>query len=396
MSEEVVQVELLEETGITDELVSEIKALQTRLSEWERLVKLLGTPLLVEDLSKDKLRIRGILLGEGQWNGIQYTADEIKKMVDKLANAVNKGKIKIFFDVEHGRDKEFLDEKGEPINVGYLESLRYVPEIKACVHTSIIDNPKAIELIRRGELKGVSASLLVTKKLGKDGTPLATNIDLLKVSLVREPACSFAYNMYIEQLMRKDSLKEEDESKPEVESMSVDRVEETKEEIEEQAKKKKKEEYPYPEEEEKAKKKKAKKGEEGYYYYPPPDAKDFWKEFEKLIDRLEKVVDKLEKKLSKAELSEEEKVEEKPEEKKEEVKEETKPEAKEPEKKEEPKEEPKREEVKKEEVKEEPKPEIKEEPKKSIDEIEKELVDALIKGEISYGELIAKLSKYKA
>ena len=396
----------LTDTGLVEELLQEHEEIQEQHRELRQLMEILSRGIVVETLSDEKIRIRGILLGEGIWKGKFWSAKEIEEMCRRASKRLKKEAIPL--DVEHGQDERFL-KNGERVIVGYLETLRFVPEIKACVHSSIITDKDAIKLVKNGELKGVSAEILadVVKINMSEGMPyilnnekaqfMVKNLELLRVSLTKTPACGISYNLYVEALSRTNDKSEEDNIES-VENMSKE-LEETKgteatevKEQEELAKKKKskkekkeeKEEYPYP------------------YPYPYPEGvEDIWKKFEDLVGRLEKVVKKLEKMSTEA-LSEdkpevkEEKKEKPKEEPPKEVKEEKPVEVKEvkEEPKPEPKEEPKKEaKPEPEPVKEEVKPKVEEPKKPSPEELEEILWKKVQEGEIKLGELLAKLSK---
>ena len=81
--------------NINKELVSEIKLLRTRLKEYESNtnstqldVQTLSDFRVIEELD-NKLKISGILLAEGVWNGVLYTKEELKKMYNKFKDKLS-------------------------------------------------------------------------------------------------------------------------------------------------------------------------------------------------------------------------------------------------------------------------------------------------------------------
>ena len=88
-----------------------------------------------------KLKIAGIMLAEGVWNGLPYVKSEIKKMYDRFKNKLRKLPI----TVEHERTEEFKDKKvGETVNVEWDDMLG------AIKYEAYITDPKAIEMVKNG------------------------------------------------------------------------------------------------------------------------------------------------------------------------------------------------------------------------------------------------------
>lgn len=392
-------IEELSTTGITDEILEELKITKKRLAELESIINTLNKPFIIVEHTAKGIRIRGILIGEGKWNGVFYPYNVLKQGLEKLLKLKSNSKRLLDVDIQHGRTKEFKEKV-----VGYVTKLEANDTIKAILHETIITDEKAIDLIKKNKLKGVSARLYVLTS-----GDIAKEIEFDNISLVDIPACEWSYNMHIEALRKDISITNNTEHNGDnmstkdnkIEDKEETKKEELKEEEKKEVKEEKKEEVKTEEE---AKKKKKDKDEKYPYPYPYPyPSPEQVKKLEDLIKRLEKVVDKIEKKLAKEpekevkehseDKPEEKKIEDKPEEKKVEEQPKSK-EEKEPEKKEEkPKEEPKKVETK---PREEPKePEKKEEPReekpKTVDELVDELAEKIKSGELTLTDLFNKL-----
>ena len=186
-------IEELSTTGITDEILEELKITKKRLAELESIINTLNKPFIIVEHTAKGVRIRGILIGEGKWNGVFYPYEVLKKGLEKLLKLKSNSKRLLNVDIQHGRTKEFNDKV-----VGYVTKLEANDTIKAILHETIITDEKAIDLIKKDKLKGVSARLYV---LTSGDT--AREIEFDNISLVDIPACEWSYNMHIEAL-RKD------------------------------------------------------------------------------------------------------------------------------------------------------------------------------------------------
>jgi len=119
--------------------------------------------------------ITGVALAEGDWHGVRYTADEIKKAANSLKN------LKLM--VEHSKTFEF---SGEP--VGKVTHVEWDDMLHALKFKAVVTNAEARELVRRGHLKSVSVQTYVDK-VPTDSLPIAKNLMFVELSLVSEPAC---------------------------------------------------------------------------------------------------------------------------------------------------------------------------------------------------------------
>jgi len=141
-------------------------------------IETLSDLTVVEEL-KGKLRISGILLAEGIWNGVLYTKDEIKKMYNRFKDKLSKLKI----IAEHEKLPEFKNKKlGGHIGVEWSDTLG------AILYSGEITDPKAINLVKNGQFKGTSMKLKIKREA--DGM-LIKGVDLepMDNSLTSSPAC---------------------------------------------------------------------------------------------------------------------------------------------------------------------------------------------------------------
>lgn len=133
----------------------------------------------MEELA-DKVKISGILLAEGIWNGVLYTKNEIKKMFERFKDRLSNLRV----IVEHGRDDTFKDKK-----VGEHKKVEWSDTLGAILYEAEITDPKAIEEIKKGRFIGTSLKLHLKKE---DTGDLTKGVDLEPVdnSLTSAPACS--------------------------------------------------------------------------------------------------------------------------------------------------------------------------------------------------------------
>jgi len=176
--------------SIIAELLAEIEALKQNKATFTKSE-------IVESLSEfkyeelvDKLKIRGILLSEGTWNGLKYSWDKIKEMFNKYSDKLEKLPLK----VEHGRLSNYKDKK-----VGSHIKVRLNNFLKAIEYEAEITDDKAIEDVKDGKFRATSLTLR-TDRIVKDGEELAVNLVPLENSLTAYPACKVCNVFHIEEL----------------------------------------------------------------------------------------------------------------------------------------------------------------------------------------------------
>jgi len=118
------------------------------------------------------LRLEGVALAEGDYNGLYYTSEELRKVGDGLA-----GKM---MTINHGKKLQDI--------VGFFETSHYDKGIK---FNALVDTQWVANLMRkyRGEI-GISLELYVKKVNNPQMKRLeARKLDIVRGSLVLDPAC---------------------------------------------------------------------------------------------------------------------------------------------------------------------------------------------------------------
>ncbi len=289
-----------------------------------------------EDLA-DKMKISGILISPGLWNGVYYGADELKKMYDKYQNFLSG---RMIYKVEHEKDQEFGRDE-----VGKMDQVKWDDSLKSIVYEATIDDERAMEDIKSGRFRATSLKSKMTK-VKQGGVEKGIDIQPLDNSLTESPACApcrityyqelsknakglIFYGIFDEEYIRETLLKREEtgdnESKmsevtelsvlvlPEEEELSEDELELelmpvnqallekriiykfiSPGTLEDDARKVKRKKYPYYYDEDEEDKKYP------YYYYPydkrgkgkgslaDPNDMDEWEELQKYIIRKNK------------------------------------------------------------------------------------------------------------
>ena len=169
-----------ENLTIEQELATELDEERKKVVE---LQKAKNTVTLGADftiLSKTPLRVGGIVLGEGIWNGTVYTRDAVKEAYEKLKDK------KLPVLVEHGRTDTFKDKA-----VGEVEKWTFIPDLNVIACLAKIADETAIQWIEENKLKGFSATHFVNTAWDAFSN-LAREIDSVSVSLTERPAVDFA------------------------------------------------------------------------------------------------------------------------------------------------------------------------------------------------------------
>jgi len=178
----------MSEESIINELVAENTLLRSEAKTFKESNKEILTPIEINSLSDvvvteelaNKLKISGILLAEGLWNGVLYTKSELKKMYDKFKETLSNLDIK----VEHDKSEEFKDKiVGKNTNCEWSDSLG------ALIYNAEVTNPKAIELIKNGTFPSTSMKTQL-KKITSNGLTKGVDYEPIDNSLTQRPACS--------------------------------------------------------------------------------------------------------------------------------------------------------------------------------------------------------------
>jgi len=165
------------EDPVVPELLAQVEELQEELRK-------LRNPIYhdvwkYEILSVEPLKIRGIALKEGRWNGVWYPAEEIKKVKDKLVG--------VPLLVEHGEDPKF-----KRTQVGRVVKAIWEPFFKSLLFEAEITCPKARQMILDGKFKAVSMATLMHQRISSKGKE-GYDFEFQELSLVKNPACSVCF-----------------------------------------------------------------------------------------------------------------------------------------------------------------------------------------------------------
>jgi len=171
MSQESLIAELLEENEILREKLKEEILGKTEIGSL--------SCFKVEELD-DKLKISGILLAPGIWNGVLYSVEEIKKMYDKFKDQLSKLPIK----VEHEKDPKYGSR-----TVGQHTRVAWDDVLNAIVYEGVITDPEAIRDIKRGKFGATSLKSQMIKVL-QGGIEKGVDIVPIDNSLTEAPACT--------------------------------------------------------------------------------------------------------------------------------------------------------------------------------------------------------------
>jgi len=171
----------MSDNGIVEELLAEIAELRSlvRTSKVQNNVD--STSNFTTEELEGKLKIRGVLLAEGVWNGVVYPWEEIRKLGESLQN------MKLPLIVEHGRDEKYGDRV-----VGEHTKIKINDFLKALEYEAVVFDDDAIEDIKKGRFNATSMTVEM-KMLESSGTQIATNLRGISNSLVENPACKTCY-----------------------------------------------------------------------------------------------------------------------------------------------------------------------------------------------------------
>jgi len=168
------------EESILNELLAENQELRKQLqSTIEDVVIESLSSFRYEEL-KDKVKIWGILLAPGLWNGVQYVKKELKKLYDRFKDKLSKLPIK----VEHGNDKEYKDKI-----VGRHTKVEWDDLLGSITYEGEITDKKAIEDIKAGRFRATSMKTKMIKRTLATGDVKGEELEPIDNSLTQFPAC---------------------------------------------------------------------------------------------------------------------------------------------------------------------------------------------------------------
>ena len=184
--------------SIIKELMSENAYLRKELEKLTKRSKPVNAEIeslsgfQVEELA-NKLKISGILLAEGVWNGVLYTKDEIKKMYEKYKEDL----AKLPITVEHERTEEFGDRE-----VGRHTKVEWSDTLGAIIYEGEITELEAIKRIKNGTYNGTSLKIYL-ERVPCDNVEKGINLRPVNNSLTSLPACSSCLIVSKEELSAK-------------------------------------------------------------------------------------------------------------------------------------------------------------------------------------------------
>lgn len=189
----------LQDTGIIDELLAEIKDKDAALAKYKnghKSIVYFSGPF--EIYQTEPLEIRGVFLTEGEWNNDTYP----KSICKSLESQIESRNIPVM--VEHGKREDF----GSKI-VGKTTIGEYNETIKGVLGRVEVTDPLAQELIKKKKLRGFSVRGEVDKN-PENGKNVVNSFNLFEISLVEDPACDISFVAFSNQLLNKlkESYKE--------------------------------------------------------------------------------------------------------------------------------------------------------------------------------------------
>ena len=130
----------------------------------------------------DGNKFRGIAFAEGFWRHVHWSKDFVKSLERQVLGAP--------MWVEHGRFDKFINENGQPINVGKYTHVHYDDRFGALFVEGEITHPYALELYKQGWFGGLSIGVDSVKRKER-GMIKAVRGTLNEISLVNKPVCEF-------------------------------------------------------------------------------------------------------------------------------------------------------------------------------------------------------------
>ena len=122
-----------------------------------------------------ELRISGIAISEGEWNGIFYPSKELEKGCKSLVGRPLR--------IDHSSSSRDI--------VGKVIKAIYIPEKKWIEFEAIVTDEDIAQKLLDKLIDSVSVGVLIDKE-EVDGKPVARNLEFKELSLVDDPACKDA------------------------------------------------------------------------------------------------------------------------------------------------------------------------------------------------------------
>jgi len=196
-----------DKSGIVEELLLELEETKEQLKNLNNYGKhkhILSLSSWIATTSEKPVKITGIALAEGTWNGVLYSLEEIEKSAEKL--------IGIPLKVEHGQGSEYKNKE-----VGKVTKAKFDELTKALLFEAEVTDPRAIKDVLKKRFKAVSMATSM-EYVPEKGQVMGKDFEFLEISLVENPACESCYILHFEQSlsMIKDkniNIKEEEVNK---------------------------------------------------------------------------------------------------------------------------------------------------------------------------------------
>jgi len=166
-------------SSVEKELVEEVSALRKELREIMTIKEVQSLSSFSIKGLTDKMKLTGILLAEGNWGDIFWSGDEIKKMVKKYQDKLNKMEL----TAEHEKNPEWGDKSR-----GYHEKVNYNDQLKAAIYEGIVDDAKAIKAIKDKIFRATSMRIKFTPRF-VNGRKEAVDLVPINNTLTSFPAC---------------------------------------------------------------------------------------------------------------------------------------------------------------------------------------------------------------
>lgn len=163
---------------------------RSTMDDIEELLEMESISGFTSEELADKLRLNGILLAPGLWNGLWYSPVDIKKMYNKYKDRLSDMTTKVMHTWDHKyRDKD----------VGKKYNVTWNDQLKAITYRTDIDDQDAIKDVQAGKY-GATSLMLKVNKVYENGIAMAKNIEPVNNSLVDVPACKTCRITYFEEM----------------------------------------------------------------------------------------------------------------------------------------------------------------------------------------------------
>ena len=171
----------MEITQVEKELLSTISDLRKKVADLTNTKELTSlSSFSFKDVGDNKLEITGILLAEGEWGGVHYPAEEIKRMVKTYSAKLKNMNL----TAEH--EKTYL---WGGLPYGKHTDVFYNPDLKAAIYKAVVNKNSAIDAIKGGTFRATSMRLKHLSTFDENGKKTATDIEPVNNTLTQFPAC---------------------------------------------------------------------------------------------------------------------------------------------------------------------------------------------------------------